>query len=137
IRRPIHIISANLHSVKNIVYAHQAFDLEVYESIEQIALDISTRKKKNRAKEIDEYASGHGFIDLPDESGTNIGAQIIDTAKMVKKTIIPGLKLPVEDRKKPVIVLMDYAFGEQAYECFDELLKPFEKQGETIPLDVL
>ena len=25
----------------------------------------------------------------------------------------------------PVIIVMDYAFGEQAYETIDELLKPF------------
>jgi len=31
-----------------------------------------------------------------------------------------------------VIIVMDYAFGEQAYETMDELLKPYkEKQGST------
>lgn len=137
IRRPIHIISANLHSVKNIIYSHQAFGLATYESIEEIAMDISTHKEGNRAADIDAYAADHGFIDLPDNSGTNIGVQIIDTAKLAGETIIPGVKLPADDKKKPLIVLMDYAFGEQAYECFDELLKPYERQGETIPLDVL
>jgi hypothetical protein len=29
--------------------------------------------------------------------------------------------------KKPVLIVMDYAFGEQAYETIDELLKPFKK----------
>ncbi|MEP1258284.1 MAG: hypothetical protein ABJL32_06070, partial [Algoriphagus sp.] len=79
----------------------------------------------------------HGFIDLPDESGTNIGAQIIDTAKLEKDDLIPGVKLPKEKSKRPVFVVMDYAFGEQAYECFDELLKPYEKDGKSIPLDVV
>ena len=32
---------------------------------------------------------------------------------------------------------MDYAFGEQAYECFDELLKPYSKAGKKYPLDIL
>lgn len=137
LHRPIHIISANLHSVKNTIYAHQAMSLESYESIEKVAMEISVRAKKNKAKEINAFADKNGFVDLPDLSGTNIGAQIIDTAKMTKDTIIPGLKLPQEERKKPVIVVMDYAFGEQAYECFDELLKPFEKDGKTIPLDVV
>lgn len=137
IQRPIHVISANLHSVQNTIYAHQALKLESYEAIEKVAMDISINAKKNKAKEINAFAAKNGFIDLPDLSGTNIGAQIIDTAKMTEETIIPGLKLPKEDKKKPVIVVMDYAFGEQAYECFDELFKPYEKEDESIPLDVV
>jgi hypothetical protein len=31
---------------------------------------------------------------------------------------------------------MDYAFGEQAYETMDELLKPFELENQEIPLNV-
>lgn len=137
IQRPIHIISANLHSVINTIYAHQAFGLESYEAIEKVAMEISIKSKKNKGKEIQAYAVKNGFIDLPDLSGTNIGVQLIDTAKMSKETIIPGLQIPKEDQKKPVIVVMDYAFGEQAYECFDELLKPFEKGEESMPLDVV
>jgi hypothetical protein len=30
-------------------------------------------------------------------------------------------------KKEPVLIVMDYAFGEQAYETIDELLKPFKK----------
>ncbi len=137
IERPIHIISANLHSVVNTIYAHQALDLQSYEAIEQVAMDISINAKNNKAKEIHSFALNNGLFDLPDLSGTNIGVQVIDTARMSKATIIPGLKLPTEKKKKPVIVVMDYAFGEQAYECFDELLKPFEKDGRTLPLDVV
>jgi hypothetical protein len=32
----------------------------------------------------------------------------------------------VEEEKVPVILVMDYAFGEQAYETMDELLRPHE-----------
>ena len=32
---------------------------------------------------------------------------------------------------------MDYAFGEQAYETIDELLKPYHKGGKTHFLDVI
>ncbi len=36
-----------------------------------------------------------------------------------------------------MIIVMDYAFGEQAYETLDELLKPFEKpSGERVHLKV-
>ncbi len=31
---------------------------------------------------------------------------------------------------------MDYAFGEQAYECMDELLKPFEVDKKSVHLNV-
>lgn len=135
--RPIHIISANLHSVLNTIYAHQALGLGSYEEVEKVAMDISINAKNNKAKEINAYALKNGFINLPDLSGTNIGAQIIDTAKMSAGTIVPGVALPKEEKKRPVIVVMDYAFGEQAYECFDELLKPYEREGENIALDVV
>ena len=135
--RPIHIISANLHSVTNTIYAHQALGLETYEEIEKVAMDISINAKNNKAKEITAFAVNNGFTDLPDLSGTNIGAQIIDTAKMSVKTLAPGVQLPEDEKKKPVIVVMDYAFGEQAYECFDELLKPYERDAESIALDVV
>ena len=135
--RPIHIISANLHSVVNTIYAHQALGLNNYEDIEKVAMDISINAKNNKAKDITAFALKNGFIDLPDLSGTNIGAQIIDTAKMMAPTIVPGVSLPEDIKRRPVIVVMDYAFGEQAYECFDELLKPYEREGENIALDVV
>jgi hypothetical protein len=137
IHRPIHIISANLHSVLNTIYAHQALGSNSFEEIEQVATDISVKAKNNQGKKIQEYAEKHGFIDLPDESGTNIGVQIIDTAHLEKASLIPGASLPVEKEKRPVFVVMDYAFGEQAYECFDELLKPYSKEGKKYPLNVV
>ncbi|HET8737408.1 MAG TPA: hypothetical protein VFM69_12490, partial [Pricia sp.] len=55
--------------------------------------------------------------------------QLFDTAKMGDKAC--GYEFPedVPDAKKPVIFVMDYAFGEQAYETIDELLKPY-KEGK-------
>ena len=137
IHRPIHIISANLHSVLNTIYAHQVLGSKSYQEIESVAMDISVRAKNNHGKKIQEYAEKHGFVDLPDESGTNIGAQIIDTAWLQKPTLIPGIALPDDKEKRPVFVVMDYAFGEQAYECFDELLKPYSKDGKKYPLNVI
>lgn len=137
LKRPIHIISANLHSVVNTIYAPQLLGLKNYESLEKVVMDISVKAKNNKGQAIDKYAANHGFINLPDESGTNIGAQIIDTALLEKDELIPGVKLPKELSKRPVFVVMDYAFGEQAYECFDELLKPYNKDGKQIPLDVV
>lgn len=137
LKRPIHIISANLHSVLNTVYGFQLLNLDDYQSLEDVVMDISIKKKGNQGKAIEEYAIEHGFINLPDESGTNIGAQIIDTALLEKEELIPGVTLPKEKRKRPVFVVMDYAFGEQAYECFDELLKPYQNGEKDIALDVV
>lgn len=137
LQRPIHIISANLHSVLHTIYAHQALSAKSFEEIEQIATAISIKSKTNEGRRIREYAEKYGFTDLPDESGTNIGAQIIDTAKMEKSSLIPGVQLPKEKEKCPVFVVMDYAFGEQAYECFDELLKPYAVDGVKYPLNVM
>jgi hypothetical protein len=138
IDRPLHIVSANLHSFLNTIYGHQALGLNSFEEIEKVALDISVGAKNNKGKEILKYAQKNGFIEVMDESGTNINVQLIDTASMSKKTILSGCSLPDKVQDKPVILVMDYAFGEQAYECFDELLKPFETEdGKVYPLNVL
>ncbi|WP_304516338.1 DUF6909 family protein [Cecembia rubra] len=138
IDRPLHIVSANLHSFLNTIYGHQALGLNSFEEIEKTAMDISVGAKNNKGKEILNYAQKNGFIEVMDESGTNIHVQIFDTAAMSKKTVLPGCELPVELQKRPVILVMDYAFGEQAYECFDELLKPYEpEEGKVFPLNVL
>lgn len=137
LERPIHIISANLHSVLNTIYGPQALGLKTYEEIEKVAMDISVKSKTHQGKAILDYATKHGFIDIPDTSGTNIGAQIIDTSLFAKDEIIPGVKLGEKEEGSPVIIVMDYAFGEQAYECFDELLKGYQKDGKDIRLDVI
>jgi hypothetical protein len=76
------------------------------------------------------FAEQHGMISLPDTSGTNIDVQIFDTAKIDwKKSSFPTAKL---GDAKPVIIVMDYAFGEQAYETIDELLKPYQEKKKSI-----
>ena len=37
---------------------------------------------------------------------------------------------------QPLLLVMDYAFGEQAFETMDELLKPYEINEESFPLRV-
>ncbi|MDX5479718.1 MAG: hypothetical protein LPJ98_14830 [Cyclobacteriaceae bacterium] len=138
IERPIHIVSANLHSFLNTVYGHQALGLKTFEEVEQVAMAISVGSKNHKGKEILSYAQKNGFIQVDDESGTNIHVQLIDTLAMSKDTILNGCPLPEDPKKRPVILVMDYAFGEQAYECFDELLKPYETEdGKSYPLNVL
>lgn len=124
--RPIHIISANMHSVMNSIFATTVLktkfkdksDFFIYE-------ELSKSKAYELRAEVEEFAKQHGMISLPDDSGTNIDVQIFDTAK-INWTISSFPKASIGDNK-PVLIVMDYAFGEQAYETIDELLKPYKK----------
>ncbi len=129
LERPIHIISANMHSVMNSLFATTVLrpkfkdksDFFIYEELSKSGAD-SVRKK------VEEFALKHGMISLPDQSGTNIDVQIFDTAKIDwSKSSFQKAKI---GKAAPVLIVMDYAFGEQAFETIDELLKPY-KEGKT------
>ena len=128
LERPIHIISANMHSVMNSVFAPAVLAAKYKGKEEyQIYEDLSSSSHKDLRKKVEDVALQHGMISLPDTSGTNIDVQIFDTAKFDwKKTAFPS----ATNKNKPVLIVMDYAFGEQAYETIDELLKPY-KVGKT------
>ncbi|MGF1637705.1 MAG: hypothetical protein ACFCUU_11580 [Cyclobacteriaceae bacterium] len=137
IGRPLHIISANLHSIVNVIYGYHALGRNSFEEIERLAVEISQEKKSTLAEKINAFASKSGLIEINDTSGTNISVQLIDLAKLEAKHVAPGIEMSITDKKKlPVLLVMDYAFGEQAYECLDELLKPYEKDEKSWPLNV-
>ena len=138
LKRPIHIISANMHSVVNSLYARKALSkefpsngsLEIYEALSSTD-NIALRNK------VIATAKRNGMIALEDSSGTNIDVQIFDMAKLGQDACCYELNMDLPDDKKPVIFVMDYAFGEQAYETIDELLKPYVlENGKNIFLDV-
>jgi hypothetical protein len=134
LERPIHIISANMHSVMNSVFAPAVLAAK-YKGKEafQIYEDLSSSSHKDLRKKVEEAALQNGMISLPDTSGTNIDVQIFDTAKFDwKKTAFPSATL----KEKPVLIVMDYAFGEQAYETIDELLKPYKVDTTKTLLNV-
>lgn len=126
IERPIHIISANMHSVMNSIFAEPVLGKKYKNAPDfQIFEDLSSSENKDLRKKVEEVATKQGMISLPDESGTNIDVQIFDSSKVdLSKTIFS--KATVEKGNEPVIIVMDYAFGEQAYETIDELLKPYK-----------
>jgi hypothetical protein len=138
--RPLHIISANLHSVMNSLYGPKSLAAEVNKNgrMETFASLSHAAGKKNRDV-VKKWALKNGMQELKDSSGTNIDVQIFDTARGDFEHV--GF---CEDRfresdttKKPVLIVMDYAFGEQAYETLDELLKPYKtEQGETLQMNV-
>jgi hypothetical protein len=138
LKNPIHIISANLHSVMNSLYAHAALGKAVKNlSTDQVAELLAKPENSDLREKVTKYALGHGMTQLSDTSGTNIGVQIFDTTGLSNISISPQLKLKKFKKGfEPIIVVMDYAFGEQAYETMDELLKPFEKDNKRILLQV-
>lgn len=130
LNRPIHVISANMHSVMNSIFATTVLktkfkdksDMFIFEELSHSGADDVRSKVEVVAKE-------HGMYSLPDTSGTNIDVQIFDTAKIDwKKTAFPKATF---EHEAPVIIVMDYAFGEQAYETIDELLKPYRIDKDT------
>lgn len=136
IHRPIHVISANMHSVMNSLFATHVLKGKFKDQSDFVIYEELSKSSNNdlRAK-TEEFAIKHGMISLPDTSGTNIDVQIFDTAKVDwNKSAFPKAKVEGEH---PVIIVMDYAFGEQAYETIDELLKPYkDKEGNKVFLNV-
>ncbi|MGA8855166.1 MAG: hypothetical protein WB492_13405 [Christiangramia sp.] len=134
--RPVHIISANMHSVMNTLYTPSALKtelkkkkaLDLYEELS----DSGNGPLRNR---VTKTALEKGMFFIEDKSGTNIDVQIFDTAKLedgFSNTKFNDLKT----EEKPVIIVMDYAFGEQAYETMDELLKPFNYEDKELKMNV-
>ncbi|MAD97796.1 MAG: hypothetical protein CMB99_10765 [Flavobacteriaceae bacterium] len=135
LERPIHIISANMHSVLNSIYAHEALGVVKNNSRKfELYQKLSDASNKKEQKKVKSFALANGMIFLDDTSGTNIDVQIIDTKKI--KHLSSHFKSDIKEEDYPVIIVMDYAFGEQAYETMDELLKPFSQGGSKTYLDI-
>lgn len=126
IDRPIHIISANMHSVMNSLFATHVLKTKFKDKTDFFIYEELSKSGAHEVRDkVEAFALQHGMISLPDTSGTNIDVQIFDTAKIDwKKSAFPAAK--IDNASQPVIIVMDYAFGEQAYETIDELLKPYK-----------
>ncbi len=134
--KPIHIISANMHSVMNSIYAPIILTKEAKE-YKKLALFelLSDDDSEALRKKVKEQASKIGLNYIKDTTGTNINVQIIDTSKIDFNKSIYNLNAKAD--KKPILIVMDYAFGEQAFETMDELLKPYIcKNNKTHYLNV-
>ena len=135
--RKIHIISANMHSVMNTIYAPKSLKplvakkdiFEVYEALSNDDNEALRNKVKSEALK-------NGMLYIKDTSGTNINVQIFDTGTIDFSNTDLNIDLEYIKSEKPVIFVMDYAFGEQAYETIDELLKPFKEGKLKTHLDV-
>jgi len=122
----IHLISANMHSVLNMFYAFDALGI-TFNREEELNVYQSLSNHADLRKKVFEYAKENGMTYLNDSSGSNIDVQIFDLSKInLKNTAFSTLNA----QKNDLILVFDYAFGEQAYEVMDELLKP---NTEKIP----
>lgn len=134
IDRKIHIISANMHSIMNTLYAPLVLKNEVEQQGSfKVFEELSNRTNAKKRAKIEQVARKNGMHFIEDESGTNIDVQVFDTAKLHHKDERFSSKSKEE---APVIIVMDYAFGEQAYETMDELLRPYKKEEEKHYLKV-
>lgn len=137
LEREMHIISANMHSVMNTFFADNALrsttlkkkNLELYEL-------LSRKENSEYSHRVTKHALQKGMTYIKDTSGTNIDVQIFDSEYIDMSNINFKINETVLKTKKPLILVMDYAFGEQAYETMDELLKPFALEDKKIHLNV-
>ncbi len=130
--RPLHIISANMHSVKNMLYAHDSLGKKSTDEVNYKLYEEISNKRPLQEK-ILEHSLREGLIYIDDQSGSNIDVQIIDLKKTdLSNTPFGHLNYDGDD----VIMVFDYAFGEQAYEIMDELLRPYEYNDEVYTMKV-
>ncbi|MGV6831770.1 MAG: DUF6909 family protein, partial [bacterium] len=99
LERPLHIISANLHSVMNALYAPKALK-DKFDKLENFKVyeELSNSDNGRLRKKVSELAAKSGMTYIEDTSGTNIDVQIFDMAKLGKDTQ-PG---PFEMRYRTV-----------------------------------
>jgi len=137
LNRQIHIISANSHSVMNTLHVNKALKTLIgKKDIFSIYEELSKEENQQLRNKVSQLALKEGMIYLKDESGTNIDVQIFDTQKIDFASIDLKINKKPSLKDNPVIIVMDYAFGEQAYETIDELLKPFKKEKGETHLDI-
>ena len=132
LNRPLHIISANMHSVKNMLFANDALKKKNTKDVDYSLYEEISNKKELRDKVL-EYAISKEMIYIDDNSGSNIDVQLIDLSKVdLKNSPFANSGYKGDD----VLMVFDYAFGEQAYEVMDELLRPFEYEGNVYTMNV-
>jgi len=80
----IHVISANMHSVRNTIYALGALATKTKKNndLDKLILSLAQDKTKAKNKKVQAYAMKKGLTQLQDKSGTNIGIQIIDLSEV-------------------------------------------------------
>lgn len=134
--RPLHIISANMHSMRNLIYGPGT----IAASGEKVPDDLYAMVRTIRDKDlpVEGYANSHGFIYKVDDSGATIDINFIDLSLLEQHHIHPALKMNIHliKEEKPVLIVIDYAFGTQAFDIMDELLNPYSANGGEMGLNI-
>jgi hypothetical protein len=135
--RALHIISANLHSVMKLLYGYAALPPEPAENARGSALDFF-HKIREATQPVRAFALEHGMTELKDLSGAQIDCQVIDTAGLKSLRLHPGIGIDSAafTENMPVLLVIDYAFGTQAFEIMDELLEPIEGASNGPSFDI-
>ncbi len=134
--RSIHVVSANMHSMKSILYGAgylQNSGKNVPENLYTMAADL-----RHKEDELSEYATEFGFTYLHDTSESNIDVMVFDSSKITEYNLHPSIQCDYEyiQQEKPVIVVIDYAFGAQAFDILDELLCPCHFDDQTVSFKI-
>ncbi len=108
--RPIHIISANMHSVMNSIFATPILKSKYKDKSDFFIFEELSKSGANALRnKVEEVALKLGMIFLPDASGTNIDLQIFNTEKIDwLKSAFPSVKT---SKEAPVLIVMDYVFS--------------------------
>ncbi len=129
LNKKIHIISSNMHSVKNMLYACDALNKK-YVLSEELKLYEDLSKNLDLVEKVKAHAQKNGMIHIKDISGSNIDVQIFDLSKInLKNSTFKDIK---NINSQDILIVFDYAFGEQAFEVMDELLRPFKTAKEEV-----
>lgn len=127
-RRPLHIISANMHSVMNVLYARTALEAAGQKVPKDLFVALSKDKNRRMTDIVTDYAQNHGMTYIPDTSGASVDVQIFDARRV---PVLSKVFQNTPEADCPVLFVLDYAFGEQAFEIMDELLKPIDLPDGT------
>jgi hypothetical protein len=133
--RPIHIVSANLHSFGNILFGRGALEAGGLSVPDDLYAMVHLIRDKNI--DVGAYAEQYGYTYHKDVSGSTIDVQIIDAGRIESQCLHPDLAINLDTMKQSggVLLVIDYAFGVQAYEIMDELLCPNRVNGQTVSLN--
>ena len=125
-KRPLHIISANMHSFRNLLYG-ASFLEENKEKVPDNLYDMVKAVRSN-SDALSEHAINRGFVFIKDESDSNIDVNLIDSSLL--ENVHPDLQFVIDSETKPILLVLDYAFGTQSFKIMDELLgKQDELEG--------
>ena len=131
--RPLHIISANLHSVANLLYGYAALKGIGASTGTNGSLYDFCHQIRDMGEDVVKWGKAHGLYELTDRSGTHINCQLVDSAMLDGMALHPDIRLGLTKapNERPVLLVMDYAFGAQAFELMENILKPYTYDNTT------